>query len=81
MVRHFFTKVAQARRALVLAEERYARGLDNYLLILDTQRRLYQTEAELIETERIVRTTRALTCGKAASRPPVDTPAMIDTIR
>jgi multidrug efflux system outer membrane protein len=50
--------VAQARRALVLAEERYARGLDNYLLTLDTQRRLYQTEAELIETERIVRTAR-----------------------
>lgn len=50
--------VDQARRALNLAEDRYRRGLDNLLLTLDTQRRLYQTEAELIRTEHLTRAAR-----------------------
>ncbi|MFH1843170.1 MAG: efflux transporter outer membrane subunit [bacterium] len=50
--------VAEARRSLTLAEDRYRRGLDNLLLTLDTQRRLYQAEAQLISTERSLRTAR-----------------------
>jgi multidrug efflux system outer membrane protein len=50
--------VQAARRSLVLAQERYRRGLDNLLLTLDTQRRLYLAEADLISTERNVRSAR-----------------------
>jgi outer membrane protein TolC len=50
--------VAQARWSLELAEERYRRGLEGLLLILDTQRRLYQAESELIRTEQAYRTAR-----------------------
>jgi multidrug efflux system outer membrane protein len=50
--------VNAARRSLTLAQERYLRGLDNLLLTLDTQRRLYIAEIELINTERQWRAAR-----------------------
>jgi len=48
----------EARRALRLAEERYSRGLDNLLFILDSQRRLFNSETALLATERAYRTAR-----------------------
>jgi multidrug efflux system outer membrane protein len=50
--------VDEARRSLVLAEERYRRGLDNLLFILDSQRRLYNSESNLLQTQRASRTAR-----------------------
>jgi multidrug efflux system outer membrane protein len=46
--------VEEARRSLALAEERYRRGLDNLLLTLDAQRRLYEAERALLVTERLL---------------------------
>ena len=48
----------EASRALRLAEERYSRGLDNLLFILDSQRRLFNSETALLATERAYRTAR-----------------------
>jgi multidrug efflux system outer membrane protein len=50
--------VDAARHSLQLAELRYLHGLDNLLLTLETQRRLYLAEIELISTERQWRTAR-----------------------
>jgi NodT family efflux transporter outer membrane factor (OMF) lipoprotein len=50
--------VDEARRSLVLAEERYRRGLDNLLLTLDSQRRLFNSESNLLQTQRASRTAR-----------------------
>jgi len=50
--------VDAARHSLELAELRYLHGLDNLLLTLDTQRRLYTAEIELISTERQWRAAR-----------------------
>ncbi|MBU8871755.1 MAG: efflux transporter outer membrane subunit [Gemmatimonadales bacterium] len=44
--------VEQARNSLVLAEDRYARGLDNLLITLDTQRRLYSAESQFLSVQR-----------------------------
>jgi multidrug efflux system outer membrane protein len=48
----------EARRSLLLAEERYRRGLDNLLFILDSQRRLFNAENTLLTTQRAARTAR-----------------------
>lgn len=50
--------VAQARRAVELAESRYGRGLDNILVALESQRRLYTAESSLLTTQRLRRTAR-----------------------
>ena len=50
--------VAQARRAVELAESRYGRGLDNILVALESQRRLYTAESGLLTTQRLRRTAR-----------------------
>jgi outer membrane protein, multidrug efflux system len=44
--------VLQARHSVTLAEDRYARGLDNILTALDTQRRLYSAESQLLSVQR-----------------------------
>jgi outer membrane protein TolC len=46
--------VAANRRALELATDRYAGGLESFLPVLDAQRSLYVAEDELIQTERNV---------------------------
>jgi outer membrane protein, multidrug efflux system len=43
--------VAANRRALAMAQELYIRGLNDYLNVLDTQRALYITESELVQSE------------------------------
>ena len=50
--------VDQARNSLTLAEDRYARGLDNLLITLDTQRRLYTSESQLLSVQRARRAAR-----------------------
>ncbi len=50
--------VEQARNSLILAEDRYARGLDNLLITLDTQRRLYSSESQLLNVQRARRSAR-----------------------
>ena len=50
--------VLQARRSVELAEERYARGLDSLLVTLETQRRLYNAESQLLSTQRARRAAR-----------------------
>ncbi len=50
--------VGSARRAVNLAEDRYRRGLDNILVALESQRRLYNAESQLLTTERLRRTAR-----------------------
>ena len=50
--------VASARRSVELAEDRYLRGLDNILVALESQRRLYNAESQLLNTERLRRTAR-----------------------
>ena len=50
--------VLQARRAVGLAESRYGRGLDNILVALELQRRLYTAESNLLTTQRLRRTAR-----------------------
>lgn len=48
----------QARHAVELAETRYIRGLDNILVALESQRRLYTAESNLLTTQRLRRTAR-----------------------
>lgn len=48
----------QARRAVNLAQERYRRGLDNLLVTLESQRRLFNAESQLLTTQRARRTAR-----------------------
>jgi multidrug efflux system outer membrane protein len=50
--------VLQAQRAVSLAETRYSRGLDNILVALESQRRLYTAESNLLTTQRLRRTAR-----------------------
>jgi outer membrane protein, multidrug efflux system len=50
--------VDSARRSVDLAEDRYMRGLDNILVALESQRRLYNAESQLLTTERLRRTAR-----------------------
>lgn len=50
--------VDSARRSVELAEDRYMRGLDNILVALESQRRLYTAESQLLTTERLRRTAR-----------------------
>jgi len=48
----------QARRSVNLAQERYRRGLDNLLVTLESQRRLFNAESQLLTTQRARRTAR-----------------------
>jgi len=48
----------QARRSVVLAQERYRRGLDNLLVTLESQRRLFNAESQLLSTQRARRNAR-----------------------
>jgi len=50
--------VEQAQRSVNLAEERYRRGLDNLIITLESQRRLYNAESQLLATQRARRTAR-----------------------
>lgn len=50
--------VQQARQALALAEARYRAGLDNLLVTLEIQRRLFGAESALLSTQRAHRTAR-----------------------
>ena len=50
--------VAQARSSAELAQERYGRGLDNLLVLLDAQRRLLTAESQLLSVERSRRAAR-----------------------
>jgi len=50
--------VEHASRAVSLAEDRYVRGLDNILIALESQRRLYIAESNLLTTQRIRRSAR-----------------------
>jgi len=43
--------LAQAQRAVMLATERYDRGLTDYLNVVDAERRLYELEAQLITAQ------------------------------
>ena len=43
--------VAANRRAVAMANELYVRGLNDFLNVLDTQRSLYVTESELVQSE------------------------------
>jgi len=56
---HFLTEsVDRASRSVDLAEDRYSRGLDNILVALESQRRLYNAESQLLTTQRLRRTAR-----------------------
>lgn len=50
--------VTHARRSAEVIDERYRRGLDTYLQVLDSQRRLLQAEADLLRTESARRAAR-----------------------
>lgn len=50
--------VREARRSLELAEQRYRTGLDNLLSTLEAQRRLFNAESALLNTQRGYRTAR-----------------------
>lgn len=50
--------VREARLSLELAEQRYASGLDPLLTTLDTQRRLFNAESQLLSTQQARRTAR-----------------------
>ena len=46
--------VAANRRALELANERYTKGIADFLNVLDAERSLYQVEDQLAESQRTV---------------------------
>jgi NodT family efflux transporter outer membrane factor (OMF) lipoprotein len=46
--------VATSRRALALANEKYAKGLSDFLPVLDAERALYAAEDQLVVSERTV---------------------------
>jgi len=50
--------VEYARRSVDRAEERYSRGLDTILVALESQRRLYSAESQLLTTQRLRRSAR-----------------------
>jgi multidrug efflux system outer membrane protein len=55
---HLRASAEHARRSLVVAEDRYRQGLDGFLSVLDTQRRLLQAEGDWLGAERAWRTSR-----------------------
>ena len=52
------SSVREAQRSLELAQRRYSVGLDNLLSTLETQRRLFEAESQLLNTQRAYRTAR-----------------------
>ncbi len=48
----------QARRSVNLAQDRYRRGLDGLLVTLESQRRLFNAESQLLSTQRARRSAR-----------------------
>ena len=48
----------RARSAVNLAQDRYRRGLDNLLITLESQRRLFNAESQLLTTQRARRSAR-----------------------
>ena len=55
---HLRDSVTHARRSLSVAEDRYRQGLDGYLTVLDSQRRLLQAEGDRLVAERAWRVAR-----------------------
>jgi len=55
---HLADSAEQARRAVNLARDRYRRGLDNLLVTLESQRRLFNAESQLLTTQRARRSAR-----------------------
>ncbi len=55
---YLIESVDRASRSVDLAEDRYMRGLDNILVALESQRRLYNAESQLLTTQRLRRTAR-----------------------
>ena len=69
--------VDHARRSLAIAEDRYRQGLDGYLTVLDTQRRLLQAESDWLGAERSWRAARVdlvLALGGDWDEPDADEP-------
>lgn len=56
--RYLAESATQARRSVELAEDRYRRGLDNLLVTLESQRRLFNAESQLLTTQRERRSAR-----------------------
>lgn len=50
--------VASAENALELSRDRYSRGLGTLMMVLESERRLWQSETELLGVERACRTNR-----------------------
>ena len=48
----------QARRSVNMAQDRYRRGLDSLLITLESQRRLFNAESQLLTTQRARRAAR-----------------------
>jgi multidrug efflux system outer membrane protein len=44
------------KRAVALANERYTKGLADFLNVLESQRSLYTSEDQLVQSERVVAT-------------------------
>lgn len=55
---HLTASAESARRSVELAQDRYRRGLDNLLVTLESQRRLFNAESQLLTTQRVRRTAR-----------------------
>jgi NodT family efflux transporter outer membrane factor (OMF) lipoprotein len=55
---HLTDSAEQARRSVNLAQDRYRRGLDGLLVTLESQRRLFNAESQLLTTQRARRTAR-----------------------
>jgi len=55
---HLMDSAEQARRSVELAQERYRRGLDSLLVTLESQRRLFNAESQLLTTQRERRSAR-----------------------
>jgi len=55
---YYGQSATQAKHAVDLAEDRYRRGLDNLLITLESQRRLFNAESQLLSTQRARRTAR-----------------------
>ena len=56
--RYLTDSAEQARRAVDLAQDRYRRGLDGLLITLESQRRLFNAESQLLTTQRARRSAR-----------------------
>lgn len=55
---YYNSSAVHAQRAVELAEDRYRRGLDSLLITLESQRRLFNAESQLLATQRARRTAR-----------------------